>query len=144
MRLPLITLIILVALVACVSNSSVTVPENSSSPPAVLLADTSRIHVNLTDQVLRESGIVTSIPAATHTYTLTPYRTPTITSPAPASNPGPLPTGLIGRLGAGHFNQLTVSPNGNRVAVASSVGIYIYRPQGEQVEQGYGDRLPPE
>ncbi len=69
------------------------------------------------------------------TYTLTPYRTPTITPPASVSYAGALPKGLIGRLGAGHFNQVAASPDGGQMAVASSVGVYIYDSESFEQEQ---------
>jgi hypothetical protein len=67
MRFPFTTLIIILVLSACISNSSVTVPENSSSTPADLLTDTPRTHATVTDQAIQATGTATPLPVATRT-----------------------------------------------------------------------------
>ena len=37
-----------------------------------------------------------------------------------------LPEGARARLGKGHIGEIAYSPDGNRLAVASSIGIWIY------------------
>ena len=58
MHLRFTSLIIILVLSACISNSSVTASENSSSTPAVLLTDTPRTHA---------TGTATPMPVATRT-----------------------------------------------------------------------------
>ena len=37
-----------------------------------------------------------------------------------------LPTGAKARLGKGYINEITYSPDSSRLAIASSIGIWIY------------------
>ncbi|MBN2500465.1 MAG: WD40 repeat domain-containing protein [Anaerolineales bacterium] len=77
--------------------------------------------------------------APTETATLTPTLTlwptatitltPTITPPPPAGYTGPLPEGVVARLGKGRFTSLAASPDGSLLAIASSVGVYVFDAQ---------------
>lgn len=39
---------------------------------------------------------------------------------------GPLPDGVVGRIGSGRINDIALSPDGDRLAFAGHVGIYIF------------------
>jgi len=71
---------------------------------------------------------------ATNTPTLTPsptstnIPTPTITpTPTPLPMAGPITENVTTRLGKGWINNLTFSPNGKILSVATSIGVYLYQ-----------------
>lgn len=56
-----------------------------------------------------------------------------------------LPEGAIARLGKGTLGEIHFSPDGSRLAVSSSIGIWFYDPQtGEELDMlTYTDGIPP-
>lgn len=73
---------------------------------------------------------------ATNTPTLTPSPTSTSTptpiptfTPTPTALPmaGPITENVMTRLGKGWVNDLTFSPNGKILSVATSIGVYLYQ-----------------
>ncbi|MBN1438230.1 MAG: PD40 domain-containing protein [Anaerolineales bacterium] len=69
---------------------------------------------------------ITKTATAAPPPTLPPAATP---SPAPfaAYLSKPLPEFAVGRLGKGALNGAAVSPSGKEIAVATSIGVYLYR-----------------
>jgi WD40 repeat protein len=68
-------------------------------------------------------------PSQTSTATFAPTLTPDY-SPTPGSvNPylGPVPEGALARLGKGRANAVAFSPDGQELAVASGLGVFVYR-----------------
>jgi len=83
---------------------------------------------------LTRSPTFTNIPTPTITPTL--KRSPTFTNiPTPTITPMPTPLPMAGpvtkngmtRLGKGWINDLTFSPNGKLLSVATSIGVYLYQ-----------------
>ncbi|MEW5989185.1 MAG: AAA family ATPase, partial [Chloroflexota bacterium] len=73
--------------------------------------------------------VPTDTPTPTPTVTPGPTPTPPVTSLPPQAFPsfaGPVPTGAVARLGKGQVNGLALSSDGDYLAVASSVGVYVY------------------
>jgi WD40 repeat protein len=60
------------------------------------------------------------------TSPLGPVATP-ISTVAPSPYIGPVPDGARARLGKGLISEIALSPRGDLLAVASSIGIYLYR-----------------
>ena len=69
---------------------------------------------------------LTPSPIPSPTNTLTPTLTPT---PTPLPMAGPLTENGMTRLGKGWVNDLTFSPNGKVLSVATSIGVYLYQVQ---------------
>ena len=56
-----------------------------------------------------------------------------------------LPTGAKARLGKGYINEITYSPDSSRLAIASSIGIWIYDANtGEELDLFTGHTGPVE
>lgn len=70
------------------------------------------------------SPTLTSSPIPSPTSTLTPTITPT---PTPLPMAGPVTENVMTRLGKGWINNLTFSPNGKILSVATSIGVYLYQ-----------------
>ena len=51
---------------------------------------------------------------------------------------GPVPEGAIRRIGKGEYHGYALSPDGSTIAVASSLGIYLYSAQNFQLLNFYG------
>ena len=66
-------------------------------------------------------------PTDTPTLTSTPQPTQPVATPTPLPNAPPVPTGARARLGKGSLDKLALSPDGEYLAVASAVGVYLYR-----------------
>lgn len=49
--------------------------------------------------------------------------------PLPSAYPGPLPEDAVARLGVGDFGKMELSPDGNILAVAGSIGIHLLNPR---------------
>ncbi|HRQ23967.1 MAG TPA: hypothetical protein PLF42_11130, partial [Anaerolineales bacterium] len=66
----------------------------------------------------------TSLPTSTHTPIPTSTATPT---PTPLPMAGPVTEDFMTRIGKGWVNDLTFSPNGKILSVATSIGVYLYQ-----------------
>ena len=56
-----------------------------------------------------------------------------------------LPEGAKARLGKGYINEITYSPDSSRLAVASSIGIWVYDAEtGEELDLFTGHTVPVE
>lgn len=82
-----------------------------------------------TVQVTSTSTLTPSpIPSPTNTPTPTITFTPTVTpTPTPLPMAGPVTENFMTRLGKGWINNLTFSPNGWILAIATSIGVYLYQ-----------------
>ncbi|MBN1123274.1 MAG: hypothetical protein JXJ17_19540 [Anaerolineae bacterium] len=102
-HLLIVTAVLIAALVGCRAESAAT-------PTATEIAATS-----------------TSTAAPTDTPVPTPTIIPSPT-PMPTGNPyaGPVPEGALMRLGKGSINEFALSPNGDYLAIASSIGVFVY------------------
>jgi len=75
---------------------------------------------------LQATNTPTLTPSPTSTSTNTP--TPTITpTPTPLPMAGPVTENAMTRLGKGWVNDLTFSPNGKVLSIATSIGVYLYQ-----------------
>jgi WD40 repeat protein len=76
--------------------------------------------------------IPTLTPSPTSTITPTPI--PTLTpTPTPLPMAGPITENVMTRLGKGWVNDLTFSPNGKILSVATSIGVYLYQVETMQL-----------
>ncbi len=74
----------------------------------------------------------TAVEQAAATATLAPPPEPTPTStpePVAAERPfeGPVPEGALARIGRGAAMAMAVSPDGDSLAIATTIGVYLYR-----------------
>jgi WD40 repeat protein len=76
--------------------------------------------------------IPTLTPSPTSTITPTPIPTFTPT-PTPLPMAGPVTENFMTRLGKGWVNDLTFSPNGKILSVATSIGVYLYQVETMQL-----------
>lgn len=77
-------------------------------------------------------------PTPTITPTITPSPTPTLPEMYTYPFAGPVPEGAIRRIGKGVYYGYALSPDGYTIAVASSLGIYLYSAQNFQLLNFYG------
>lgn len=75
---------------------------------------------------LQAASTPTLMPSPTSTSTPTPIPTFTPT-PTPLPMSGPITENGMARLGKGWINDLTFSPNGKILSVATSIGVYLYQ-----------------
>ena len=76
------------------------------------------------EPTLQATNTPTLTPSPTSTNTSTPTITPT---PTPLPMAGPVTENVMTRLGKGWVNDLTFSPNGKILSVATSIGVYLYQ-----------------
>ena len=76
------------------------------------------------EPTLQATNTPTLTPSPTSTNTSTPTITPT---PTPLPMAGPVTENVMTRLGKGWVNDLTFSPNGKVLSVATSIGVYLYQ-----------------
>jgi WD40 repeat protein len=79
---------------------------------------------------LQATSTPTQTPSPTSTNTPTLTITPT---PTPLPMAGPVTENVMTRLGKGWVNDLTFSPNGKILSVASSIGVYLYQVETMQL-----------
>jgi WD40 repeat protein len=141
--IPLIFIIVF-ALVSCNPGSS---PENSAAEPPQRIQENTQSHTPPFTSTLGFTSTNTYSPSntASSSPTQTPSKTQTVSSAPTSTLAGLLPGSLsmitsgnanqvsqLTRWGKGFVNSVSWSPNGEILAVASSIGIYLYETESLQ------------
>jgi WD40 repeat protein len=98
--------------------------EPPPEPVAVQLSPTETPLPSTSTSTSTLTATSTPTPTATPKITSTPTNTPT---PTPLPMAGPVTENYLARFGKGWVNDLTFSPNGKMLSVATNIGVYLYR-----------------